>query len=144
MSPTTCSKLMKVVAAAFGLYALLWSLAPFPSLNFPARLILDFSDWPVDRLTTPLDRNTMWLTAIASGLLAAISIILAFVVAPAIERGETNTIRTAILALIAWYVIDGIGSIGAGVTSNVFFNTIYLGLALAPLTLVKYPDEQKR
>ena len=136
MSLRKSAFLMKLVALVFGIYALLWATAPFPNINLPARFILDVSDWPVDNLSVPLDRNTQWLVSIASGLLAALAVLLAFVVAPAIKRGDKNTVRATIYALIVWYVVDGIGSISAGVVSNVFFNTIYLGLALVPLVFI--------
>lgn len=137
MSPNTCSNLMKLVAAIFGVYAILWSLAPFPDFNLPARFILDISDWPLDNLTTPLDKNTKWLVSIASGLLAALAVILAFIAAPAIKNGDKKTQRIIIYALVSWYIIDGIGSIAADVFSNVIFNSIYLAIALAPLLLVR-------
>ena len=137
MSPDKCASLMKFVALLFGLYALLWSLAPFPDVNLPARFILDVSDWPINNLSTPLDKSEKWLSSIAAGLLAALAVFLALVVAPAIKRKDKDTIRATYLALTAWYVVDGIGSIAAGIPSNVVLNTGYLCLAFAPLILLK-------
>jgi len=75
----------------------------------------------------------MWLSAIGAGLLGAISIFLGGIVVPAIKEGNRPVIRTTIIAMTVWYIIDGIGSIAAGVTSNVFFNSLYLALVLIPL-----------
>ena len=137
MSPQKGATFMKIVALIFGAYAVLWGLAPFQEINFPARFILDFSDWPIDNLAAPLDRNTTWLVSIASGLLAALAIFLGLVVAPAIQRGDKKTVTATIYALLAWYLIDGIGSYASGVVSNIVFNTIYLVIAMAPLFLTK-------
>lgn len=133
MSINTRARFMMIVAITFMIYSLLWALAPFPTLNLPARLILDIADWPLDNFQSPLDRNTQWLSAIGAGVLAAISVFLGGVVVPAIKRSDTSIIRSTICAMILWYVIDSTGSIAAGVPSNVFFNSIYLALVLIPL-----------
>jgi len=133
MSLNTRSKFMMIVAVIFFIYSVLWALAPYPSINLPARYILDLSDWPLDNLESPLDRNTQWLSSIAAGILAAVSIFLGGIVVPAIKERNISIIRTTIIAMVTWYLIDSIGSVASGVASNVFFNSIYLVLILIPL-----------
>ncbi len=140
MSLDTRAKILMVVAVTFFIYSMLWALAPYPTINLPARLILDLADWPLDSLDTPLDRNTQWLSAIGSGVLAAISIFLGGIVVPALKNADKSIIRTTILAMVVWYVVDSSGSVAAGVTSNVFFNTIYLVLVLVPLVGISSDD----
>lgn len=137
MSRNMRATFLRVVSAIFFLYAMLWGLAPFTDINLPARLILDVSDWPIDSLSSQLDRNTVWLSSIGAGLLAAVSVILYGIVVPAIREGNQEVIRTTIIAMLAWYLVDGVGSIAAGVESNVFFNTIYLIFVLIPLVFEK-------
>jgi len=124
---------MLVNAGVFAFYAVLWGLAPYESVNLPSRLILDSLDWPIDSLAMPLDKNTMLLSAIGAGLLGAIAVFLGGIVAPAIKDGNKRIMRTAVVAMLVWYVIDGTGSIASGVASNVAFNTVYLVLILIPL-----------
>ena len=126
-----------IIAVVFFAYAILWGLAPYPSINFPARLILDLADWPLDSLSIPLDKNTQFLSAIGSGELAAISIFLGGIVVPAIKDRNTVITRQAIIAMSTWYILDSSGSIAAGVASNVFFNSIYFILVLIPLVGIK-------
>ena len=133
MSAEKRSNFMMLIASIFALYSLLWGLAPYESVNLPARFILDVSDWPFDGTAEALDRNTQWLSAISAGLLVAISIFLGGIVAAAIKEQNQKIIRTTIIAFIAWYLIDSIGSVAAGVPSNAFFNTVYLVLVLKPL-----------
>ena len=133
MTKNTRAKFLMFVAVLFMVYSVLWGLAPFDNFNLPARLILDISDWPLDNYASPLDKNTQWLTAISAGLLAAISVFLGGIVVPAIREGNSRIIRTTLLAMTVWFIIDGVGSIASGVTSNVFFNLIYLVLVLIPL-----------
>jgi len=136
MSLNARANFLMIVSVAFFIYSLLWGLAPFSEIDFPARFILDLADWQIDKLDAPLDTNTMWLSAIGAGLLAAVSIFLGGIVVPAIRERNTRIINTTILAMGIWYVIDGVGSIAAGVTSNIFFNSIYLALVLIPLVCI--------
>lgn len=73
---------------------------------------------------------------ISAGLLASISIFLGGIVVPALKRHDISIIRTTKIAMITWYIIDSTGSIAAGVSSNVFFNTIYSVLVLIPLVCI--------
>ncbi|MEE9446111.1 MAG: hypothetical protein V3V19_10660 [Cocleimonas sp.] len=133
MSRNARLRFMLVIAIIFGLYSLAWGLAPFDSINLPARFIIDISDWPLDKLSTPLDRSTQWLSSIGAGLLAAVSIFLIGIVVPAIKENNQQVIRTTVIAMCVWYVIDSAGSVVAGVASNMFFNSVYLLLILIPL-----------
>ena len=126
-------KLIRIVAIVLALYAVIWGLAPFTPINISARFLLDVLDWPIDNTAQALDRNTKWLSAIGASLLAAIAVLLWGIIAPALKRGDAEVARTALLAFVAWYVIDGAGSIAAGVHSNVVFNTIYLVAMIGPL-----------
>ncbi len=133
MSAEKRSTFMLVVAVTFIIYSILWGLAPYESANLPARFILDLADWPFDKTSLALDKNTMWLSSIGAGLLAAFSIILGGIVAPAIKEGNQSIIRTTAVAMVVWYLIDSVGSIASGVASNAFFNTIFLIMVLIPL-----------
>ena len=133
-------KLMRMVALVLGLYTLVWGLAPYTSINMPARFLLDVLDWPIDNTAAALDRNTKWLSAIGASFLGAVAVFLWGIVAPALKRGDAEVARTALLAFIVWYVIDSVGSIAAGVFSNAIFNTIYLvAMALPLLGMPKKP-----
>lgn len=141
MSLNTRSKFMMIVAVGFFIFAMLWGLAPYASINFPARLILDILDWPMSNLSAPLDRNTQWLSAISAGLMCAISVLLGGIVVPAIKERNLQIVNTTTVAILVWYLIDSFGSYASGVISNVFFNTLFLVLVLAPLIGVKHAKE---
>jgi len=126
-------KLMRIIAVIFALYTVVWGLAPYTSVNLPARFLLDVLDWPIDNTAMALDQNTKWLSAIGASLLGAVSVFLWGIVAPALKRGDTQVAKMTLLAFIEWYVVDSAGSIAAGVASNVVFNTAYLVLVLIPL-----------
>lgn len=133
MSLELRSKLMRIVAAILGLYALIWGIAPYTSINISARFLLDLLDWPLDSMSEPLDRNTKWLSAIGAGLLATVATFLWGIVAPALKRGDSSVANVTLLAVFTWYIIDGAGSIAVGIYSNVIFNTMYLIAMIVPL-----------
>lgn len=133
MSINFRTSMMMATAIIFAIYSVLWGLAPYDSINLPSRFILDISDWPLDNLSNPLDHNTKWLTSIAAGLLAAVSVFLGGIVVPAIKENNKPILRTTILAMVVWYFIDSVGSIASGVTSNAILNTVYLAIVLVPL-----------
>ena len=137
MTNETRYKLMISVSLMLIIYSVIWGLAPYRSFNVSARFLLDILDLPVDSMHKNLDRNTKWLSAIGAGQLAAFAIVLGGIVAPAIREGNIKVTKVAILAIVAWYMIDGIGSVAVGIYSNVYFNTVYLIAMISPLIGVK-------
>ncbi|MBL1276950.1 MAG: hypothetical protein COB30_012770 [Ectothiorhodospiraceae bacterium] len=143
MSLELRSKLMVIVSVVLGIYAIIWGVAPYTSYNISARVLLDILDWPLDNMAAELDRNTKWLSAIGAGLLAAVAIFLGGIVAPALKRGDEAIIKVAFWAIMAWYIIDGLGSLAVGITSNVIFNTFYLVLMIGPLVGINYQAQRE-
>jgi len=137
MTLETRAKFVKSTAIVLIVYSLLWGLASYPTLNLPARFILDISDWPIDSLSKSLTRDMMWMSSISAGLLIAISIFFYGIVAPAVLRADNAIIKSSIVALMMWFVVDSAGSIAAGVISNAILNSFYLVLILFPLIGIK-------
>ena len=138
MTPKNSAKTVRIVAYGFIGFAIVWGLAPYQGINAPARILLDILDWPFGDAPATLTGSEMWLSSIGAGLVAAISIMLIGIVAPAIEKLERKTVQATKLAFTTWYIIDGVGSATSGVPSNIFFNTILLIAILAPLYLVDF------
>jgi len=139
MSLELRAKLMQIVAIGFLLFSIMWALAPYTSINLPSRFLLDLLDWPLNNLSAELSRDVMWLSSIGAGLLVAFSIFLFGVVAPAIKDHDKRIINVSRLAIIAWYVVDSVGSIASGVLSNAVFNTLFFIMVMIPLIGIKKP-----
>lgn len=133
MSLEKRAQLMQLVGLMLGGYALLWSLAPYEVVNWPARFILSLSSGNLASLADPLTAQVQWLSAIGSGLLMAVAIISYGIIAPALLANDFNTIKFFKIAMIAWYVLDGLGSLAAGFALNIVFNTLFLVIIMAPL-----------
>ncbi|PHR59776.1 MAG: hypothetical protein COA43_08780 [Robiginitomaculum sp.] len=130
MSLHSRAKLMSLMAIGYGIFAFFWALAPYTPINLPARFILDLLDWPLNNLGQELSPYTQWLSSIGAGLLAALAVMLGGIIAPALKRGDTPTIRVGFWAMVIWYVIDSAGSIASGIPSNAAFNTLFVAPAL--------------
>jgi len=140
MTSETSAKTITIISYGFLVFAFVWGLAPYVAINAPARLLLDVLDWPPGTASAALDRNTMWLSSIGAGLTVLVSILLLGIVVPAVRARDRRVIRVTIWAAIAWYIVDGAGSIASGVASNVFFNSFLLAGMLVPLLMVRFKD----
>lgn len=141
MTPKNSAKTVRIVACGFMGFAIVWGLAPYQGINTPAIVLLDILDWPFGDASKTLTNSEMWLSSIGAGLVAAISIMLFGIVAPAIEKLERKTVQVTKLAFVTWYIVDGVGSAASGVASNIFFNTILLVAILVPLYLVDFEKD---
>jgi len=128
--------LFQLTCYALLLFSAVWWLAAVPAIDFPGRLLLDISDWPLDGSHDELSRDARFLSAIGSGLLVAMALFLLLVILPEIKKGNFSILKGAAIAVVAWYVVDSVGCIFAGVISNVVFNTVYAVLILLPMYLI--------
>ncbi|PHR92349.1 MAG: hypothetical protein COA69_08195 [Robiginitomaculum sp.] len=133
MSLDLRAKFIFMMAIGYGVFAVFWALAPYTSINFPARFIIDVLDWPIDNTAQPLSKNTQWLSSIGAGLLASLAILLGGIIAPAAKTGDVRTVRIGFWAILIWYVIDSVGSVASGVASNAVFNTLFAVPLLLPM-----------
>lgn len=140
MSPETAARWTQVLAILSFLCALLIAAGAYPPLNGAIMVMLDAVDWPVDGATATLTQEARLLSAVSGGVFAGFSVMLLLIVAPALRRGDAEIRKSAIIALVAWFIIDSTGSIAAGVAGNVVFNTLYLAAVLAPLVLAATPS----
>jgi len=142
MTPTTCAKILSLMGWGFVAFGLVWQTTSYASIDAPGRLLLDFIDWPIDGgLPAPSD-EARWMGGIGSGLTVGIGLMVALIFAPLIKRGDPDVggivRKGALIAFIAWYIVDSAASVAAGFPSNAVFNFIFfLGVAI-PLWQVKF------
>lgn len=133
MTPATAARLMRIGSAGFLFAGVVFATAAFAAVDRPGVLFLDLLKWPLDGDPGALGQDARWLSAVGGGLLVALAVLTALVVAPAIERGDREARRGAVIAILMWFVIDSAGSIAAGVVSNALFNALFGAVYLLPL-----------
>lgn len=127
--------LLKFVSYGLLVFSAIWWSAALPFFDAPASLLLDTMVWPIDGSHDQLDKNTRLLSAIGAGLLVSQAVFFLYVVIPELKRGNTQILRGTTLAVIAWFVVDSVGSVSSGVMSNVVFNSFYLVCLIIPLRM---------
>jgi len=128
--------LLQLNCFSYLLFAFIWWLAALPTLDRPAQLLLDITVWPLDGSHDQLSTDARFLSAIGAGLLVAMTLLILLIVIPELRRGNFSVLRGTTISLIAWYAIDSIGCITAGVGSNAVLNTVYVSALLVPLWLI--------
>jgi len=141
LSPSTAFKLFQLTCFFLLIFAVVWWLAVLPSLSQPVQLLLDVSDWPINGGYAELSREVRFLSAIGSGLLAALALFLLLVVLPEVRKGNFAVLRGTLIAVLAWYIVDTAGCIILGIYSNAILNTVYLSAILVPMYLIRQTRE---
>ena len=137
MTHKQAANIMRYLAVAFFVLALVFASGAFASLDGASKLLHDTADWPIDGSMADYTREAKWFSAIGGGIFAGFSVLLFLVVAPLIEEGSQLAIRGTIISMLVWFVIDSAGSVAAGVPSNVIFNTIFLAMILGPVLAIR-------
>lgn len=142
MTPQKCAMKLTLVGYGFIIFALIWVLTAFPAFDGPGRLLIDLLDWPLDGLPAEPSSEARWMGAIGAGLTCGMGFMFTHIFAPILRMNDPQSGKIvkkgALLGVFAWYIVDGAGSISAGVASNVAFNTIFLLLIVVPLFMMKF------
>ena len=138
MNQQTGATVVKYFSYILFVNAIIWGLAPFPIFDAPARLYLDMLYWPIGDGLPVWNQNLIWFSAIGAGLLIALAIVYRLIVYPAVLEGNHSIVRAAIIAGIAWFIVDSAGSIAAGVFSNAVINLITLIPLIGPLLIIRF------
>ena len=144
MTPKLAANLLRLMGWGFIIFGIIFVTIAFAGYDGFARNLVPIFDWSGGVPDEGLTREARWFAAIMSGLSAGLGTFYAFLVAPllTVNNAEARLIakKGGLLAAFIWFAVDNTGSFGAGVTSNIAMNTIFLiGLAL-PLVMVKFPD----
>ena len=142
MTPQTCAKFLTIIGYGFVIFGLVWVTTSFAGYDRPGRILLDVLHWPIDGVPSNPSVESRWMGGIGAGLTMGIGFFFAKVFAPiiALDDLKTGTIvrQGALIGLLAWFIVDGAGSVASGVPSNVAFNTIFFFAAVIPLWQVKF------
>jgi hypothetical protein len=119
-----------VVIAAFGP---VFFLGTMESTSEPARLTLDLLSWPVDRAQTYEDETLRFLSALTGGFLLGWGVMILCLRAWAYDAAPDGVRKSVVVGVLAWFLLDSLGSIASGNPSNALFNVVVLLVAVGPL-----------
>lgn len=122
-----------ITAIVVGSFGPVFSLGTMLTTAAPAQWTLDVLSWPVDGLQNYEAPTTRFLTALTGGFLFGWGICILFLQRWVYNKAPNETRKAVVAGLLAWFVLDSLGSIASGNTINAFFNIIVLLLAVGPL-----------
>ena len=124
---------LAVAAIVVGSFGPIFSFATMSSTDEPARWTLDFLAWPIDGLQIYSDGAMRFLSALTGGFLFGWGITIFCLRQWVYDQAPEPTRQAVVAGLVAWFVLDSVGSVAAGAASNVLFNLVVLLLAVGPL-----------
>ena len=124
---------LKITALVVGSFAPVFFLGTMTATREPARLTLDILSWPVDGATTYASPDTRFLSALTGGFLLGWGVMIWCLSSWVYDAAPEGVRRTVLAGVLAWFVLDGAGSIASGNPSNAVFNVLVLLLAVGPL-----------
>jgi hypothetical protein len=122
-----------VTAFVVGSFGPIFSLATQSGSDELARWTLDLLAWPLDGTQIYSEGAMRFLSALTGGFLLGWGVMILGLRYWVYDVAPEQTRRAVVAGLVAWFVLDSIGSISAGVPSNAVFNVIVLLIAVGPL-----------
>ena len=122
-------------------FALVWSMAPFDSINAPAIWLIDIVDWPIEGNITEFSRYEQWFSAVASSFLMGFALLFLLLICPLLEQRNLLARRAGLISICIWFIADNLGSYAAGVPVNILWNVFFILPFFIPLMFIKLdPD----
>lgn len=121
-----------VTAIVVGSFAPVFSLGTMIQTSGLASWTLDVLSWSMGTHNYEAP-TTRFLTALTGGFLWGWGICIWFLRTWVYDKAPNETRKAVVAGLLAWFVLDSLGSIASGNAINAFFNVIVLIIAVGPL-----------
>lgn len=109
------------------------AMAAVPGLGWPMFVLGDLLTWPVNGHDGFDRMEVRWLSAIGGGVLAGWGVLIGLTARHFLPLAPVEGRRVLLTSVWVWFVLDGVGSVAAGVPFNVTGNLVFLALVQVPL-----------
>jgi hypothetical protein len=123
-------KITAIVIGSFGPIFFFGSMLP---TSRAAQFTLDLLSWPIDGVQNYAEPTTRFLSALTGGFLFGWGVLVWCLSVWVYDLAPEQVRKSVLIGLLAWFVLDSLGSITSGNTSNAFVNIIVLLTAAGPL-----------
>lgn len=130
---------LMVTALVVGGFGPVFSLATQSRTDEIARWSLDLLAWPLDGDQQYTEGAMRFLSALTGGFLFGWGVMILCLRQWVYDTAAEPVRRSVVCGLLAWFVLDSLGSMAAGVPSNAVFNVVVLMLAVGPLWWPAHP-----
>lgn len=124
---------LKITAIVIGSFGPVFFLGTMLSSAELARWTLDLLSFPLDGVQDYDDPTTRFLSALTGGFLFGWGVMVWFLSTWVYDKAPEQVRKAVLIGVLSWFVLDSLGSITSGNTSNAFFNILVLLLAVGPL-----------
>lgn len=124
---------LKITALVIGSFAPIFFLGTMEAYTEPARWSLDLLAFPLDGQQTYNNPTTRFLSALTGGFLLGWGVLVWCLSVWVYDAAPEGVRKTVVVSLLAWFILDSLGSVTAGVPANVIANILILLLAVGPL-----------
>ncbi len=122
-----------VTAIGIAAFGPILTLATVEATSQPARLALDLLSWPIDGSITYQLQEMRFLSALTGGFLLGWGVLVGCLRAWVYDAAPDGVRRSVLASLIAWFLLDSLGSILSGTAPNALFNIAVLLFLVGPL-----------
>ncbi len=124
---------LKITAIIVGGFGPIFFLGTMEATSEPARWSLDLLSWPLDGAQTFAAPTTQFLAALTGGFLFGWGVMIWCLSGAVYDAAPEGVRRTVLTSLLAWFILDSLGSVTSGNHSNVLFNVLVLLATVGPL-----------
>lgn len=109
------------------------AMASHPATDIVWRTLFDLLKWPLDGDPAAFTADTRAVNAVLGGTMVGWGVLMYLLATPQHLAALPMLPRLMQYALYAWFVVDCMGSLAAGLPGNLVLNVIFLALFVPPL-----------
>lgn len=126
-----------IVVGSFGPIFFLGTMLPTSGL---ARWSLDLLSWPLDGAQIYAEPTTRFLSALTGGFLLGWGVMIWCLRRWAYDAAPEGVRKSSLFGVLAWFLLDSVGSVTSGNAPNVLFNILILLLVVGPMWFPAKPN----
>ena len=123
---------LRIGAAAMMGFGAVTALGALPSTNGALVVLADLLVWPFNGAETAAATETRLLAAISGGLMIGWGVLFWSLAGAALDRVPDLVPGLVRRSILAWFAVDSLGSLAAGVPLNIVGNLGFLAVFLIP------------
>jgi hypothetical protein len=137
MSVQTSIIWLRVACGITIITGLICAMASYPATAGVWLWLFDLLKWPLDGNPAAFSDDTRAVNAVLGGTMVGWGVLMYLLVTPQRIHALPEVPRLLLIGLVAWFVVDCIGSILAGLPGNIVLNFGFLGLFVPPLLVLQ-------
>ncbi|MEM7744613.1 MAG: hypothetical protein AAF409_12980 [Pseudomonadota bacterium] len=124
---------LKVSAVVIGFFGPALTLGAMPATDEVARWGLDLLTWPLDGFPSYTSAEIRFLSALTGGFLVGWGVMIWLLSVHVHDHAPEGVRKAVLYGVLAWFVMDSIGSITSGHWQNAVWNVLVLLIVVGPM-----------